>query len=376
MGGFSLDIKNLRGLKAFHWDVPAGVSLLVGPNGVGKTTAVLALRLLRSALERGIADAVTINFGGSHGLEHHDAAPDEPIRIALGYRNIKWSMDLILRGSTVDYLTNERLTHRGRTTEVFKRDSLGNFWVGGERFEADERTGLRAVVDAPAADVRAVMMAGFVRKLTVFVDPDLPAVRGGSRTTAGKHLNSNGTNVLTMLRRWYQTRPERHRYQFVLDGLNAAFPNTVQDIDFVEAGNTIAARIYRPGREEPVSLHAEANGVLAMLVLLCDLAGAEPGGVVAIDEPENALHPFAIRAFLQCAEAWARAHDLSVILTSHSPVILDRFDDSPERVFVLKDPLGPGPQPVNELHPPDWLAQFRLGELQVDGELSSNANRS
>lgn len=69
-----------------------------------------------------------------------------------------------------------------------------------------------------------------------------------------------------------------------------------------------------------------------MLVLLCDLSAAEKGGIVAIDEPENSLHPYAIRLFVRLADQLARRNDLNVMLTTHSPVLLDTFNDKPEQV--------------------------------------------
>jgi predicted ATPase len=94
--------------------------------------------------------------------------------------------------------------------------------------------------------------------------------------------------------------------------------------------------------------------------------------VVAIDEPEDALHPFAIRTLARFAERLARKRHLRVILATHSPVLLDAFNDTPERVHVLDRNIWPGPTPLTELKNPDWLRQFRLGELYADGELGSN----
>jgi predicted ATPase len=215
-------------------------------------------------------------------------------------------------------------------------------------------------------------MAGFLRNVTAFHDPDLYTLREGSNAAHSRHLHSRGLNAITMLRSWHQRRTDRHRFEFVLTGLAAAFPGLIADLDFVEAGSTRAGRVYRPGREHPEPRRNEANGVLAMLVLLCDLAAAEQGGVVAIDEPELALHPFAIRSFVRLAERWARKHELTVVLSTHSPVLLDAFEGAPEQVFVLDRNTWPGPTRLTELKNPEWLRQFRLGELYVDGELGSN----
>jgi predicted ATPase len=108
-----------------------------------------------------------------------------------------------------------------------------------------------------------------------------------------------------------------------------------------------------------------------MLILLCDLAAADEDSLVAIDEPENSLHPFAIREFLRRANAWAQQRRLTVLLATHSPVLLDEMTGRPEQVFVLH-PNRDGPTRIDEAHNPRWLANFRIGELYADGELGSN----
>lgn len=109
-----------------------------------------------------------------------------------------------------------------------------------------------------------------------------------------------------------------------------------------------------------------------MLVLLCDLAAADDGGLVAIDEPETALHPYAIQTFVRYAEGEARKRGLRVVLSTHSPVLLDAFIGAPGRVYVLDGHTWPGPTPLDQLKNPEWLRQFRLGELYADGQFGSN----
>jgi predicted ATPase len=342
----------------------------VGANGAGKTTTLLLLKLLRAALDRGLPEAVGVVLGGTHGLKHRDATEDEPIEIGVQLDELRWAIQLRPDGATVDHLTEESLHDDER--EVFRRDALGNFFHGERQLRSDNRLGLRAVLDSQIDDPAVSRMVACLRSITVFHDPDLHALRGGSSTALSTQLLSRGHNAITMLRAWHQRRPERHRYEFVLTGLRAAFPGLIEDLDFVEAGSTLAARVYRPGREAPEPLRNEANGVLSMLVLLCNLAAADEGGIVAIDEPEAALHPFAIRTFARFAERSARKRGLRVILATHSPVLLDAFDGSPERIYVLDRNTWPGPTPLTELENPDWLRQFRLGELFADGELGSN----
>lgn len=369
MSAFTLRVDNLRGLRQVRWTLD-GVRVLIGANGAGKSTVLLALQLLHTALDRGLPEATRIVLGGSQGLKHRDALDEEPVELGIDLDDLQWRVRLSPREASVDYRAEESL--RAGERLIYRRDALGNFEVLGERWSTDERLGLKAVLDAQRELPEVERMAAFLRSISVFHDPALVQLRGGSHAAHTKHLHSRGLNALTMLRLWNEQRPDRHRFRFVLTGLQAAFPGLIEDLDFEVAGSTVAARVYRPGHELPDPLANEANGVLAMLVALCALAAAEDGGVVALDEVGNALHPFALRVLARRAEHQARQRGLTVILATHNTVLLDHFDGQPERVHVLDRTAWPGPVALPELRNPKWLRQFRLGELYADGELGSN----
>lgn len=380
MSRLILHVLNLRALRTIEWPLDEGVHVLLGTNGVGKTTLLFALKLMRAAFARGLPEAVATVLGGGRDLKSWGAYEDETVRLGLTADDLRWEIQLIPRGATVDHLAEETLHQNGAL--VFRKDSLGKFELGALRLEADERVGLRALMDMRSvllADHGTAMaavsrMASLINGLLVFHDLDLKRLRDGSDGHQRRHLHSRSTNALTLLRGWQQRPPEAHRFRFVLDGLRAAFPDLVSNIGFDEGGATLTADIYRPGSEVAAPLGTHSNGVIALLALLCNLAAAEPGGLVAIDEPENGLHPFAIRAFLRAADAWAHSHHLSVVLASHSPALVDCFGDRPDRVFLLRTQDLPAPIALDRLKNRTWLDRFRLGELLVDGEFGSNGD--
>jgi predicted ATPase len=369
---FTLHIRNLRVLRQVTW-TPTLLSVVIGANGTGKTTLLLVLKLLRVAYQRTLPEAVNQVLGGSNNLKTWRICEDEPVEIGIDMDTASWRIQLVPREGSVDYLSNERLTEQER--EIFSRDGLGAFYYGGERIEPDSKLGLRMLMDRGAHEPALRKVASFLQRIAVYHDPDLWRLRWqGSNTSEDRILHTRGINALALLRRWYQERVNYPRYQFVVEGLAAAFPNTVKELDFVEAGNTLAARIYQPGQELPSPLATEANGVLQLLVLLCDVASVENESVVAIDEPENSLHPYALRAFLRRTSRWARQHNLTVLLATHSTVLLDELSATPENVYVMKEnePDGPMPTRLDELCNREWLESFKLGDLYEQGEIGSN----
>lgn len=370
MSRFILTVRNVQALRHLSWRLD-GVSVLVGANGAGKTTALLVLKLLRAALDRGWPSAFNMILGGSHGVRSRDAAETESVELQIEVDALRWRV--VIPGRSMD---DRALFHESLFVgddPVFTRDETGQTWVRGVE-PAPRTVSLKSLSDGPFDLPEVERMVRFVRGIAVYHDPDLYGLRAGSDTTQSRHLHSRGQNALTMLRQWHQRRPDRWRYAFVLKGLRAAFPGLIEDLDFVEAGTTLVARVYRPRQEHPDPLWTEANGVLAMLINLCALAAVDDGGVIAIDEPENALHPYAIRVFARRAELLARQRGVTVILSTHSPVVLDHFGDRPQQVYVLDPERPQGPTPLTELKNPDWLHQFRLGTLYADGEIASNAD--
>lgn len=366
-----LSIDNLQGLRQIRWRL-SGLNVLIGANGSGKSTLLLALKLLRTALDRGLPEAASLVLGGSHGLKHWDALEDEPVQIALEVADLRWSVRLRTRGATVDALSEETLTADGRT--VYHSDSLGNLTVGDVRWERKgERLALSTILASQEQIEAVTRMAEVLARITVFHDADLYGIRvNGSNVDHTRHLHARGQNALAMLERWGRERPDRWRRQAVVEGLKAAFPGLFQDLDLLVAGKTVVGRIYRPGHETPYAMEVAANGIIAMMVDLCALMAAEPGGVVAVDEVGGALHPYAIRVFMRIAERHARARGLTVILATHNTVLLDHMQATPEQVFVLENDQWPGPTPLTALRSAEWLAEFRIGDRYANDSFGSN----
>ncbi len=375
---FKLQVRNLRALRQVDW-TPEPLSVIIGANGTGKTTLLLVLKLLKVAYERGLPEAVSQVIGGSSNLKTWGTSEGEPVEIGIDIGTVSWNIQLVPHEGSVGYLTQERLTDRGR--EIFSCDTLGTFLHDGRLIELQseqrKNLGLRVLMDRGMTEPALRKMALFPQRIAVYHEPDLWELRRGSNTSQNSVLQSRGMNTISLLRRWYQEQPNQHRYQFVVDGLAAAFPNLFEKIDFVEAGKILTARIYSPGQESPCPLADEADGVLQLLFLFCAVASVKDKSVVAIDEPENRLHPYALRAFLRRTSRWARQHKLTVLLTTHSTVLLDELSATPEQVYVMKanEPSGSMPTRLDKLCNREWLEGFKLGDLYEQGEIGSNQDK-
>lgn len=76
-----------------------------------------------------------------------------------------------------------------------------------------------------------------------------------------------------------------------------------------------------------------SSGTLRMLALMTALFGETDYGLVGIEEPENHVHPAALATFAEyLKEASGR---VQVLVTTHSPLLLDHLD-TPDAVCVVR----------------------------------------
>lgn len=371
---FTVHAKNLRALRNAEFS-PEPVSLLIGANGAGKSTLLHVLRVLRLGYERGFIEAIKLVFGGTYDLKNWASTPEDAIQLGLKVGGIEWIVEISLLSSGNEIAYREKLSQQNRP--VFDRDSTKSFQYNGVNvIVGSDLTALRVLSDRGEIHPAIQKISDLLLRIGVYEDPDLASVRQqGSSAFDDSALQGRGQNVLAVLRRWQQDAQSKKRFDFVMQGLQAAFPS-LNNIDFVSAGNTLAARTYRQGREQPAPLSNEANGFLQLLILLADVAQSDPGGIVAIDEPENGLHPYAIRMFLLSCQQWALKHRVTLLLSTHSLVLLDQFTDNPDAVFVMKEvqdsEIESVPNALTDLCNREWLLGFKLGDLYEQGEIGSN----
>lgn len=86
-----------------------------------------------------------------------------------------------------------------------------------------------------------------------------------------------------------------------------------------------------------VSYWAEevSEGVLYFLALLCIIYQPDPPKLLLLEEPEKGIHPRRIKEVIDFIFELARLRDIQVIITSHSPYVVDHFADIPECISVF-----------------------------------------
>ncbi|GAB3777988.1 hypothetical protein GCM10028818_26070 [Spirosoma horti] len=84
-----------------------------------------------------------------------------------------------------------------------------------------------------------------------------------------------------------------------------------------------------------------SEGTLYFLALLCIINQPNPPKLLLLEEPEKGIHPRRIFEVIQFIFRLAEEKDVQVIMTTHSPIVVDMFKDMPESVFIFdKDDEG------------------------------------
>lgn len=360
--------ENVGPFRRARWSIPEGLSVLVGPNGVGKTTLFRALRFWSSLLKVGLPGALQ-EAGGTGSLRNWNAPPEELVRFELTRWDQRYALLLATSGTEFSELFGETLSSSGRT--LLERPPL---LQGGSLLDTQfsARPGSSAALDPRVVDTltqrgfpRGVLPAAFLLGVVIvetarFRFEELR--RHGSSVSAATTLDPEGLAVFSVLRNWRDRRATRGSFDFVLATMAEAFPGQCEELEFEAAGQTVAARVFLAGRGQSVPHAAMSNGWLQGLLLSVAVAGAAEGSLLCIDELENGLHPHAIAALLRAFRERAREQKLSLACATHSPVVLDQFHEERDRVFVL-DPALPEGMLSLEQHPDaEWLQRFDVGD--------------
>ena len=84
-----------------------------------------------------------------------------------------------------------------------------------------------------------------------------------------------------------------------------------------------------------------SEGVLYFLALLCIIHQPNPPKLLLLEEPERGIHPRRIKEVIGFIKQLAYEKEIQVIMTTHSPLVLDEFAETPESVFIFdKDEEG------------------------------------
>ncbi len=328
-------LRNYRSIAAC--DVALGsLTFLLGPNGAGKSNFLDGLRLVTDALRTSLDHALRDRGGVAEVRRQSSGHPTN-----FGIR-----LDLMLADGMPGHFSFEIGARAGGAYVVQTEECV----VGGDRYrvrqgEVDVRP---ALVFPPATDDRLYLVnaAGLPPFRPVFdllstmgfynLNPD--RIRALQPPDKGELLTRDGSNLASVLGRLRKVDQGKAKSR-VEEYLSKIVPG-IESVDQVTVGHmeTLEFRQRVEGAEHPWRFNAinMSDGTLRALGILVALFQARMDHripIVGIEEPEAALHPAAAGLLLDALREGSR--QAQVIITSHSPELLDDEDVEASQLFAV-----------------------------------------
>ena len=213
-----------------------------------------------------------------------------------------------------------------------------------------------------------------------FYNFDTDFIRGGLTefSSAGKEIGESpkldryGRNVAEVLWNWHNN--SRDNFQNVSDSL-ASSTNLEIDHCLIDGQNQLC---LLEGYEKPIQLRRASEGTLRLIAYYILLNEPELPPLIAIEEPEQNLHPGALTHIANVLEQIAERSQ--VIITTHSSQLLDAFNSASLSdslgILLFHNRLGSGTE-VHNLEEyrgkrealQGWIDDFGIGSAIYDSEL-------
>lgn len=335
-------------------------TVVIGKNGVGKTTLFDAFGFLADCLATDVETACDAKQRG--GFERmRSLGTNEPIQFEVYYREssnerpITYELAIDIDDGGRPFVKTEALKQRRRTQTrgrpyPFLRLEYGKgqVWAGEEALASEGGGEDPAQEDVELTDLRQLGIATLgtlkehprIKRFRDFLKgwylsyfhPD--AARTVPASGAQRHLNTSGDNIGNVVQ--YMQRDHKDRFQSILDRIAAKIPG-VRKIEARETDDKrILLRFNDGAFSDPFYAGQMSDGTLKMFAYLLLMEDPEPPPFICIEEPENGLYHRLLESLAQelRAHATGKENAPQFFVTTHQPYFVDAL--SPNEVWILE----------------------------------------
>jgi predicted ATPase len=367
---FSLTRVRLKHYRSIaKTDVRLGDLLfLVGPNGSGKSNFLDALRLLSEALQTSLGQALR-SRGGVAEVRRRSTGHPNHFGIDLEFRGPDFSGSYGFEIGAVQgggfRITREECrvhtTGEGESRHGYFKIRGGKLAEQSEPVMPPSSEKRLYLVSAAGIGIFEPVFEGLAGINVFRLNPD--AMRDPQTPDSGEFLRRDGSNVASVLHRLENTA-QGH----IEDYLRHIVPG-MRGVSRKDLGNweTLEFAQDVQGSDNPWRFPARSvsDGTLRALGgLVALLADTGPTlSTIGIEGPESTLHPAAAGVLLDALRDASERRQ--VIITSHSPDLLDRDDFGTEELCAVRSVGG-----ETRIGPLDTVGAMAMREhLYTPGEL-------
>ncbi len=362
----SLAVQHYKSLANVHLENIQPVTVLVGPNAAGKSNVVDVLKFLRDMVMEGLDHAIS-KRSGITAIRQHSRTKPYQISFKLCFlddsfddgksRSVSYEItisSLIAGNYKIERETANWYEHEyefdedngtsmlvGIGRRIMHRSADGALTFGGKKLKtvlpSDQAAlGLRLLTHSEGI---AYPIANFVRSFrfsTIFPN----TLREPKKPDADSVLKESGENWASILKALKRTPRGRQALEHIKEMMRVVMPAMV-DIHVKAVGGYLVPqfRIAEAGGKQDAAYDLDpsqlSDGTLRVLCILLALYQNPAPKFVAIEEPEQTVHP-GLLAML--AEAFHEVSERTqLFVTSHSPHLIEFFDPEEIRVAVQEN---------------------------------------
>jgi type I restriction enzyme M protein len=318
------------------------VTVLVGKSGTGKSNFVNSLRFLRNVLSR-------------QGNELHEliqtwpqvrpvTAPDSPTQFEIEFsiagidERFTYTLSLGNTGPQLPPL-RERLELGGKC--LFHQESVGSQnrheskWLVEPALLGVPNAGQIAIGRIPSISEVVIAFTALTSGIGCYAFSD-QVLHAGKRGSPTNGLDDSATNYLDALKDIVSNLQELRVRASIVATLQRVNPSVSSvELDDIRQPNHIVVGHRFNGKTATLQLSQESDGFRRFYAHLLAIYQRPPKQTLIFEHPEDGIHPGALS--LLADEFKAAPHDGrgQVLLTTHSPELLDCFEAEQIRVVEL-----------------------------------------
>lgn len=372
-----IKVSGFRRLKEI--DLPVRpLMVLIGANGVGKTSLLDVFSLLSSSASGGLS-ATMSEMGGITSVLTRDDAETLSLFVDMAvpsYRPIEYDIHLVPKGVSYaisyEMLSQARDGYSGRFKHIESYDGdIRYFEIDKEQlvrpsWEHDPlETSLYQVPKMFRQPEELRRILGSVTRYHALDVGQRAPVKLPQQMKPANLPGAHGEDLVPYL--YYLRESNRNRYETIEDTLRVAFP-TFECLNFPPVAAGMLAMTWKDkGFNKPFFMQELSEGTLRFLWLVSLLQSPGLSTITMIDEPEVSLHPELLGILADLMREAANRTQL--VIATHSDRLI-RFL-KPGEVVVMDNDLDGYTSATwgDKLDLEEWLNEYSLDEVWRMGRM-------
>ena len=348
----SAHIRHYKSLDNVSIEFSNPITVLVGPNAVGKSNIVDCLRFVRDAVVADLEHAVSSRGGIGRVRQYSKTKPFKvTVKLDLVQEFDETSLRPALYEFTIESQTGSNYTvdseraiyfetdrsDQNPKKQEFARDKSGAFSVSNhdrpQKVPSDQLVLGRGLGLSLGAGWPISVFIRDWRYSALY--PNM--LREPASPDKDKVLTEDGRNWASVIKALRRTVRGKAALDRVYEAMKSVIPG-FEDVTVTTVGSYLVPRFrFAFGARDTVDFDAVqlSDGTLRVFGILLALYQVPPPKLLVIEEPEQTVHPGVLGVL---ADAFREAAERTqIIVTTHSPHFIDHFEPEQVRVVTLQN---------------------------------------